>query len=342
MNVLITGGNGFIATNFIKNALSKGYQITSIDNLSYAGSSKNHEIFLSDKSYTFIKEDIRSRSMEDIIRGSGFDAVLNFAAESHVDRSIHDDTHFISTNITGTHNLLNICKKQIQEKKLKENFKFIQISTDEVYGSLKPDEPAFTEFSILKPSNPYSATKASADLLCISYFKTHNFPVLITRCSNNYGPYQHPEKLIPLTIHRLNNNNKIPIYGSGKQIRDWIYVDDHCLGIMSALEKGRLGEIYNFGGSSESTNINCVNKLIEHLKPGKNIEAYVEFIRDRPGHDARYAIDASKAFKELHWTAENTFSQGIAKTIDWYNNNPSWLDDITNNEEYKEWEKTNY
>jgi len=338
----VTGGNGFIATNFVKLALSRGYRVTSIDNLSYAGSIRNHEVFANNAAYNFVEEDIRNNSIEKVITSSDFDAVLNFAAESHVDRSIHDDTNFISTNIAGTHNLLNICKNMKHNSTLKPNFKFIQISTDEVYGSLNSEEDAFTELSILKPTNPYSASKASADLLCMSYYKTHNFPVLITRCTNNYGPYQHPEKLIPLTIYRLCNNEKIPIYGSGKQIRDWIYVEDHCEGILSALEKGKAGNIYNFGGNNEIQNKTCVEKIITKLKPDSTSDDYIEYVKDRPGHDTRYAINSSKAKKDLSWEPKINFEQGIDRTLQWYSENNKWLDDIVSEYDFKNWVKKHY
>ncbi len=342
MNILVTGGNGFIATNFIKLALSKGYNVTSIDNLSYAGSIKNHELFSDDSAYTFVKEDIRNPSIGEVLKNGDFDAVLNFAAESHVDRSIHDDTNFISTNIAGTHNLLNICKNFIKDSTLKDNFKFIQVSTDEVYGSLDSDEDAFTESSILKPTNPYSASKASADLLCMSYFKTHEFPVLITRCTNNYGPYQHPEKLIPLTIYRLNNNKKIPIYGSGNQIRDWIYVEDHCAGILTTLEKGKIGDVYNFGGNNEIKNKVCVEKIINKIKKGSDSQEHIKHVQDRPGHDTRYAIDSSKAKKELSWEPKISFEVGIDKTLKWYSENNKWLNEIISQKDFIDWEEKHY
>lgn len=342
MKILVTGGNGFIATNFNKLLLEKNYHVDSLDNLSYASTKANQRELQGDKNFNFIHSDVRNDEIYDYIKKNKYTAVINFAAESHVDRSIKNDSEFLSTNINGTHNLIRACKQLISENALSSNFMFIQISTDEVYGSLDNNDHPFTESSILKPSNPYSATKASADLLCLSYFKTHDFPVMVTRCSNNYGPYQHPEKLIPLSISKIKNDLKIPLYGNGQQIRDWIYVDDHCHGILAVLERGTLGEVYNFGGSSELTNIDCAKKLIKQLKPDKKEESYIEFIKDRPGHDTRYAIDATKAFQQLNWTALNTYSEGIAKTIKWYDNNESWLNEITSNQEYKKWEKKNY
>lgn len=342
MKILVTGGSGFIATNFNRLLLEKNYQIDSLDNLSYASTMSNHNDLLSDDNFRFIHEDIRNHEIYNLIKKNKYSAVINFAAESHVDRSIKNDSEFLSTNINGTHNIISACKQLLEEKALDHNFKFIQISTDEVYGSLDEDEKPFTEFSMLKPSNPYSATKAAADLLCLSYFKTHNLPVIVTRCSNNYGPYQHPEKFIPLSISRINKNSKVPIYGNGQQIRDWIYVEDHCLGILAALENGLTGEVYNFGGSAEMMNIDCLNKIVEHLRPGGNSQIYMEFIKDRPGHDIRYSIDSTKAFQKLNWQAKDTFNNGLAKTIRWYSDNVSWLDGITSDQEYKKWERTNY
>ena len=328
----MTGGNGFIATNFAKLALSRGYRVTSIDNLSYAGSIRNHEVFANNAAYNFVEEDIRNNSIEKVITSSDFDAVLNFAAESHVDRSIHDDTNFISTNIAGTHNLLNICKNMKHNSTLKPNFKFIQISTDEVYGSLNSEEDAFTELSILKPTNPYSASKASADLLCMSYYKTHNFPVLITRCTNNYGPYQHPEKLIPLTIYRLCNNEKIPIYGSGKQIRDWIYVEDHCEALLKLFFNGKKGEKYNIGSGINCSNLFIIKKILnvfknKKIRIGKKVK--IKFVKDRPGHDIRYALNSNKIKNQLKWKPKISFEDGIKLTFDWYNNNKKYFNSLS-------------
>ena len=323
-NVLVTGGNGFIATNFIKKALNI-YNIISLDNLSYAGSLDNHVQFANNTNYKFIEQDIRDSSIANTLIDNSVDILINFAAQSHVDNSIFNDKDFISTNINGTHNLLSICNNLLENKKLADNFLFIQISTDEVYGSLDKSDKPFTEMSLIKPSNPYSASKASADLICESYYKTHNFPVIITRCSNNYGPYQYPEKLIPLTIKRLLNNKKIPIYGNGLQIRDWIYVDDHAQGVLDVIEHGLIGNVYNFGGNSEITNIDLVQQIINYIKPGENPSKHIKHVSDRKGHDTRYAINSAKSSSQLQWKAETNFSKGINKTIDWYLENIIWL-----------------
>ena len=342
MKILVTGGNGFIATNFIKLALHEKYSVTSLDNLSYAGSQDNHKIFENNGLYNFLKEDIKSKNIYEIIKKEKYDALINFAAETHVDRSIKDDSSFIMTNINGTHNMLSSCRYLIEKKVLPRKFKFIQISTDEVYGSLNKDENPFTEKSLLKPSNPYSASKASADVIALSYYTTYGFPAIVTRCSNNYGPYQYPEKLIPLSINRINAGSKVPIYGNGLQIRDWIHVDDHCRGILKTLESGRLGEVYNFGGNSEMTNVDCLRSIVKSIDPGINAEELFEYVPDRPGHDVRYAIDSSKSLKELEWEPRETFSSGILKTISWYEENIDWLRTRVNSSEYKNWMVKNY
>ena len=342
MNILVTGGNGFIATNFIKIALSQGHSITSLDNLSYAASRDNHALFIANASYKFMHEDIRSENIYKILESNSYNVVINFAAETHVDRSIEDDSSFISTNINGTHNLISACRNLLDKSILPKGFRFIQISTDEVYGSLELDDEPFTECSPLMPNNPYSASKTAADLICMSYYRTYGFPVIITRCSNNYGPYQYPEKLIPLSINRLKSGQKIPIYGNGLQIRDWIYVDDHCKGILKALEVGKIGEIYNFGGQSELTNIDCIKNLVNVIDPKLKSDDIFDFVKDRPGHDTRYAINAKKSFNELNWKPSESFSSGITKTISWYIKNHNWLEEKINSKEYKVWELNHY
>ena len=339
MRLLVTGGNGFIATNFIKLALET-HDIVSIDNMSYSGAGDNHTIYQNANNYKFIHEDIRNESLENIIYDYSIDVLINFAAQSHVDRSIHDDSEFLSTNINGTHNLLQICKKLIASNKLSNNFKFIQISTDEVYGSLDQVGEPFNENSVLKPSNPYSASKAAADLICNSYFKTYDFPVIITRCSNNYGPYQFPEKLIPLSINHIQANKKIPIYGTGAQIRDWIHVDDHCRGILKVLNNGVIGEVYNFGASQELPNIEVVRKIVNYLRPNDNYLDHVSFVKDRKGHDYRYAINSKKSCSLLEWDPQVNFDTGIYPTIEWYLENEFWCSSrseiLTNNADYQE------
>ena len=342
MNLLVTGGNGFIAFNFIMKMLNTDYEIVSIDNLSLSKHLNHETINIKSNKFKFIECDIVSKDVCELIKNYRFDAIVNFAAESHVDKSIHSSNLFVDTNIRGANNLIACCNDLIKQGDLPSDFRFIQVSTDEVYGSLTKTEPAFTETSILKPTNPYSATKASADLICMSYFKTHHFPVMITRCSNNYGPYQYPEKLIPLAINKIANNKKIPIYGNGQQIRDWIYVEDHCLGIKKVLEQGRLGEVYNFGGYSELTNLEIIENIIQIMKPNEATNQYIEHVDDRPGHDTRYAINADKALIELDWKPSHKFSDAIDETVNWYMNNNEWSQNIMQTNQYKNWMEKQY
>ena len=342
MKILVTGGNGFIATNFISLALENGHQIVSIDNLCFTDLINHEYSSLNHNNFTFLKADIRDTDIINLIETHSFDCVLNFAAESHVDKSIHSDKEFISTNILGTHNLLSSCHDLLKKNILPKHFKFIQVSTDEVYGSLPMLESPFSEQSKLHPSNPYSASKASADLICLSYYKTYKFPVIITRCSNNYGPYQYPEKLIPLLLSKLDKDEPLPIYGDGMQIRDWIYVLDHCSGILKAILKGCIGEIYNFGSSSELTNIECVRKIIRVVKSDDNHEKYITNITDRLGHDRRYAINASKAINHLDWTPDNDFDTGLKMTIEWYQKNKKWTQAQVESKNYISWVEKKY
>ena len=340
MKILVTGGNGFIGLNFIHAALRNDIHVTCIDNLCY--STKLNTDDKAYKDFIFIENDIRDKGMYEFIKKNQFEAIINFAAETHVDKSIHSDIGFISTNIHGTHNLISICRILIDNKSLPEHFKFIQISTDEVYGSLNKSDKPFTESSNLDPSNPYSASKTAADVLCMSYWKTYGFPVIVTRCSNNYGPYQYPEKLIPLAFSKINKNDKVPIYGDGLQIRDWIHVDDHCGGILKALQNGKLGEVYNFGGNSELTNIECVQKIIEEMRPNEDFQNHLLFIEDRPGHDRRYAIDSTKASNQLDWQPQIGFDEGIKSVINWYSENHEWVKNQINSKNFIEWEEKHY
>jgi dTDP-glucose 4,6-dehydratase len=340
--ILITGGNGFIAFNFIKMMLETDYDIVSIDNLSLSKYLNHEAINIKSNKFKFIQCDIRSDDLSELIKKHRFDVIINFAAESHVDKSIHSSNLFVDTNIRGTNNLLTCCNDLIKKGVLPNEFRFIQVSTDEVYGSLTQTEPAFTESSILKPTNPYSASKASADLVAMSYFKTHNFPVMITRCSNNFGPYQYPEKLIPLAINNIVNNKKIPIYGNGQQIRDWIYVEDHCSGIKKVLEQGCLGQVYNFGGYSELTNLEIIETIIKIMKPNETSNQYIEYVQDRPGHDTRYAINAEKALNELGWKPSHNFMNAIVETVNWYINNNEWSQNIMQTDQYKNWVEKQY
>tara|TARA_A100001011_G_scaffold33538_1_gene32120 strand:- start:265 stop:1296 length:1032 start_codon:yes stop_codon:yes gene_type:complete len=340
--ILITGGNGFIAFNFIKMMLENDYDIVSIDNLSLSKYLNHETINIKTGKFKFIECDIVSNDVCELIKKYKFDAIVNFAAESHVDKSIHSSNIFVDTNIKGTNNLLACCNDLIKKGDLPNNFRFIQVSTDEVYGSLSKTEPAFTEFSILKPTNPYSATKASADLISMAYFKTHYFPVMITRCSNNFGPYQYPEKLIPLAINNIVKDKNIPIYGNGQQIRDWIYVEDHCSGIKKVLEQGRLGQVYNFGGNTELTNLEIIKHIIQIMKPNENSNQYIEHVQDRPGHDTRYAINAEKALNELGWKPSHNFMNAIDETVNWYINNSEWSQNIIQTDQYKNWMEKQY
>lgn len=332
-NILVTGGAGFIGSNFVKYMLeSYDYQIINMDVLTYAGNLENLVEVENDPKYTFIKADIRDReALDEIFKQYDIDTVVNFAAESHVDRSIEDPELFLSTNILGTQALLDTAKKYWKvnpEDKycrlFKEGVKYLQVSTDEVYGTLGK-EGMFTETTPLAPNSPYSASKTSADLIVRAYHETFGMPINITRCSNNYGPYQFPEKLIPLMINNCLNNKELPVYGDGMQIRDWLHVKDHCTGIDTVLHKGKVGEVYNIGGNNEKANIEIVKLILENL--GKT-EELIRYVQDRPGHDRRYAIDNNKITTELGWKPSYTFEQGIKETIEWYINNQEWMKHI--------------
>ncbi len=310
MKLLVTGGAGFIGSNFVRYILQEhpNYKITVIDNLTYAGNLAN----LEGLNLKFLKGDICDRSLiNDLTKG--IDALINFAAESHVDRSIEDPSIFVKTNIEGTQVLLDAAKIN--------KIRYLQISTDEVYGSLGPSG-LFTEETPLAPNSPYSSSKAGADLLVRAYYHTFGVDAVITRCSNNYGPYQYPEKLIPFFIKRLLNNQSVPVYGDGLNVRDWLYVDDHCSAIDVVLHKGIAGEVYNIGGNNEKTNVDITKIILNALnKP----DSLIEYVSDRLGHDRRYAIDNTKIREELGWEPKYTFETGIKETIAWYLNNSTWL-----------------
>ena len=332
--VLVTGGAGFIGSNFLKIMVNKypNYHFLNVDALTYAGNLENISDLLSLANYSFHKVDIRDRSMiEKLFTENSIDVVVNFAAESHVDRSIEEPEIFLTTNIIGTQNLLDIAKKSWKInpndkycKLYKDGVKFIQVSTDEVYGALG-ETGKFVETMPLMPNSPYSASKASADMIVRAYHETFGLPVNITRCSNNYGPYQFPEKLIPLMIINCLNDKDLPVYGDGMQIRDWLHVSDHCTAIDTILHKGKIGEVYNIGGNNEKANIEIVKLIIERL--GKS-ESLINYVKDRPGHDRRYAIDNSKITQNLGWTPSYSFEEGIQETIDWYLNNQDWVRNI--------------
>ncbi|RPJ60420.1 MAG: dTDP-glucose 4,6-dehydratase, partial [Dehalococcoidia bacterium] len=314
MKILVTGGAGFIGSNFIRLVLDSRpeWNVVNLDCLTYCGNLENLKEIEKNKAYRFVLGDITDREKVNSLLSEGFDAIVNFAAESHVDRSILDASPFIRTNIEGTLILL----EGVQKYNVK---KYVQVSTDEVYGSI--EKGSFTELSNLDPGSPYSASKASADLLVLAYWNTYKAPVVITRCTNNYGPYQFPEKLIPLAISNVIEGKSIPVYGDGLNVRDWIYVEDHCRAILAVLEGGKLGEVYNVAGSSEKTNIDIVRTLLRLL--GKK-EDMMHFVADRPGHDRRYSLDDSKICRELGWKPVYDFDQAMEKTVDWYKQNELW------------------
>jgi dTDP-glucose 4,6-dehydratase len=322
MNVLVTGGAGFIGSNFVRYLLGKypDYRIVNLDKLTYAGNLENLVDIEKDARYTFEKGDICDKAkVQSCILEYGIETIVNFAAESHVDRSILGAAEFVQTNIAGTNVLLEAAK-QFGLKR------FLQVSTDEVYGSLGATGK-FTEETALHPNSPYSASKASADMLALAYQHTFGMPVVITRCSNNYGPFQFPEKLIPLMIANALHDKPLPVYGDGMNVRDWLFVEDHCSAIDAVLHRGRIGEVYNIGGNNEKPNIEIVRLILQNLgKP----ESLISYVQDRPGHDRRYAIDAAKMRTELDWTPSYTFEQGIAETIAWYVKNQAWWKRIMN------------
>lgn len=322
MNLLVTGGAGFIGSCFVRYMLKNhpDYKIINLDALTYAGNLDNLKDVESNANYSFVHGNICDKQLVDSLM-SQVDACVNFAAESHVDRSITGPEIFIQTNVGGTLNLLEMAKKH-------KISRYLQVSTDEVYGTLGKTG-YFTETTPLAPNSPYSASKASADMLVRAYYETYKMPVLTTRCSNNYGPYQFPEKLIPLFISNLLKGEKVPVYGDGMNIRDWLYVYDHCSAIDTVLHKGRIGEVYNIGGNNEKANIEITKLLIKEL--GKD-ESSIKYVEDRLGHDRRYAIDSSKIQKELGWHPSVTFEEGIKITIDWYLNNQDWIKRLENRE----------
>ncbi len=331
MNILVTGGCGFIGSNFVKFILKthSNYQIINLDKLTYAGNLENLEDIKTNPSYHFVKGDICNRAdVEECFKRFQIEVVINFAAESHVDRSILGPAVFIETNVAGTNILLDVSKDSGIER-------FIQISTDEVYGSLG-SSGRFTETTQLHPNSPYSASKAAADLLALAYYHTFQLPVIITRCSNNYGPYQFPEKLIPLMIANAIDNKPLPVYGDGLNVRDWLFVEDHCTAIDAVLQKGKVGEVYNIGGDNEWKNIDIVRLLLKNLgKP----ETLIKFVKDRLGHDRRYAIDAAKIERELGWKPSVTFEEGLKRTIEWYIKNENWWRRIISGEYQQYYQK---
>lgn len=331
MKLLVTGGAGFIGSNFIRYVLNKysDYNVINLDFLTYAGNLENLKDFENDSRYKFVKGDICDRELvNDLV--NDIDAIAHFAAESHVDRSILDASPFIKTNVLGTQVLLEAARAK--------NIRFHHISTDEVFGSLGPDDPPFNENTPYDPRSPYSASKAASDHLVRAYFHTYNLPVTISNCTNNYGPYHFPEKVIPLFITNLIEGKKVPLYGDGLNVRDWLYVEDHCKALNLILHKGKIGETYCIGGDCEKSNIELTKKIIELMGFDESI---IEYVKDRPGHDKRYAMSIEKIKNEFGWQPEVSFEQGLQKTIDWYKNNESWWKRIKSGE-YLEYYKKQY
>jgi dTDP-glucose 4,6-dehydratase len=350
--ILITGGAGFIGSNFALNWLgpSDAEGLVNLDKLTYAGNLANLQALQNEPRHIFVHGDIGDKALvKKLLAEHRPRAIVNFAAESHVDRSIHGPAEFIKTNIVGTFNLLECAREYWADLKdaEKARFRFHHVSTDEVYGSLSPSDPAFKETNPFEPNSPYSASKAASDHLVRAWFHTYGFPVVTTNCSNNYGPYHFPEKLIPLVILSALNGKSLPVYGDGQQVRDWLYVGDHCSAIREVLANGRLGETYNVGGWNEKANLDVVNTIcaiLDELKPRSNGKPYADqitFVTDRPGHDRRYAIDASKIEKELGWRPAETFDTGIRKTVQWYLDNPQWVDGVVSGS-YRDWLQKQY
>lgn len=351
MSILVTGGAGFIGANFVLDWLAQCDEpVISLDKLTYAGNLQNLASLEGDARHVFVRGDIADTALvARLLSEHRPRAVINFAAESHVDRSILGPEDFVQTNVVGTLRLLEATRSYYQNLTAEAagTFRFLHVSTDEVYGSLEASAPAFSETNRYEPNSPYSATKAASDHLVRSYHHTYGLPVLTTNCSNNYGPYHFPEKLIPLVIHNALAGKALPIYGDGQQIRDWLYVKDHCSAICRVLEGGQVGETYNVGGWNEKTNLDVVKTLCEILDQeqprtdGRSYNEQITFVKDRPGHDQRYAIDASKLQRELDWEPEETFETGIRKTVCWYLENADWVYNITTGS-YRNWVAQQY
>jgi dTDP-glucose 4,6-dehydratase len=330
MKLLVTGGAGFIGSNFVRYILKNkpNYQIVNLDLLTYAGNLENLRDVENNPNYKFVKGDIADKDLvNNLVKDA--DIIVNFAAESHVDRSILDSTDFIHTNILGTHNLLEAARSNGLKR-------FHHVSTDEVFGHLGPNDPAFNERTPYAPRSPYSASKAAADHLVMAYSHTYNLPVTISNCSNNYGPYQFPEKLHGLFITNLLEGKKVPVYGDGQQVRDWLFVEDHCEAIDAIIHQGKIGETYCIGGNCEKPNIEITQKILELLEKGDEM---IEYVKDRPGHDRRYAMDYAKIKSELGWNPRTNFEEGMKKTVEWYKNNQEWWKTIKSGEYLKYYEK---
>ena len=348
MTILVTGGAGFIGANFLHAWLkSSSESVVNLDKLTYAGNRDSLAGLVGDSRYSFVHGDIGDPDVVGrILREHQPRAVLNFAAESHVDRSIHGPEDFIQTNVVGTFHLLQEVRGYWQSLPAAERdaFRFLQVSTDEVYGTLAPDAPGFAETTPYAPNSPYSASKAASDHFVRAAFHTFGLPTLTTNCSNNYGPRQFPEKLIPLMIANALAGKPLPVYGDGMQVRDWLYVSDHCSAIRAVLARGRPGEVYNIGGNAEMPNLDVVRTICAVLareRPGRDYAALVTHVKDRPGHDRRYAIDPTKVRREIRWEPSETFTSGIAKTVRWYLDNAAWLDSVQTRE-YQSWISLQY
>lgn len=351
MTIIVTGGAGFIGSNFVLDWLAQSDEtIINLDLLTYAGNLDNLASLNGDSRHVFVRGDIGDQVLiAELLRAHKPRAVVNFAAESHVDRSILGPDAFVQTNIVGTFRLLEAVRAYWSALPEAEqgDFRFLHVSTDEVYGTLSADEPAFTETHQYQPNSPYSASKAASDHLVRSYYHTYGLPVLTTNCSNNYGPYHFPEKLIPLVIHNALAGEQLPIYGDGQQVRDWLYVTDHCSAIRRVLAEGKVGEVYNVGGWNEKPNLDVVHTLcsiLDELSPrsdGLSYAQQITFVKDRPGHDRRYAIDAGKLERELGWRPAETFESGIRKTVEWYLSHQDWVQNITSGQ-YRQWIEAQY
>ncbi|MBK8322154.1 MAG: dTDP-glucose 4,6-dehydratase [Betaproteobacteria bacterium] len=348
--ILVTGGAGFIGSNFVIDWLAAGGEpVVNVDKLTYAGNLANLASLGADPRHRFVRADIGEQSAFDALLAEHRPrAIVNFAAESHVDRSIDGPGDFIETNITGTYTLLEAARAYwgALEDGAKASFRFLHVSTDEVYGSLGETDPGFTETTPYAPNSPYSASKAASDHLVRAYHHTYGLPVLTTNCSNNYGPYQFPEKLIPLMILNALEGKPLPVYGDGMQVRDWLYVGDHCTAIRTVLAKGRAGDVYNIGGNSEKRNLEVVHALCDTLgrlapRAAGGYRDLITYVKDRPGHDRRYAIDATKIRTELGWTPTETFESGLERTVRWYLDNAAWVAEVRSGA-YRQWIETNY
>ncbi len=349
--ILVTGGGGFIGSNFILQWLAaEDTPVVNLDKLTYAGNLGNLETVAADPRYGFVHGDVCDRKLLcDLLQRHRPRAVVHFAAESHVDRSIHGPDDFVRTNVNGTFSLLEEARAfwTAMEQEEKGSFRFLHVSTDEVYGSLGPNDPPFSETTPYAPNSPYAASKAASDHLVRAYHHTYGLPVLTTNCSNNYGPYQFPEKLIPLAILHAMNGKPIPVYGDGQNVRDWLFVQDHCDAIRAVLARGRIGETYNVGGRNEKRNLEIVHticSILDELRPDDPVVPHsrlITFVQDRPGHDRRYAMNAGKIERELNWRPRETFETGIRKTIEWYLANEAWIREVTSGN-YRQWIEKQY